>query len=377
MKDKNLSFSKQILEWYDLFGRELPWRIKNYGGMQNQNPNPYHIWLSEIMLQQTQVATVIDYFEKFTQKWPRVEDLAAADLDDVLTAWAGLGYYARARNLHKCAKTIYAEYNGIFPTSETDLIHLPGVGIYTAAAISAIAFDKKANVVDGNIERIFSRVGKIEQEFPVAKKTCFEIANQYLPQNRFGDYAQALMDLGALICKPKKPDCAACPVNKYCMMAFNEKVEFYPKKVTKKPKKQLKARIFWVEKAKKDHIWLKKGQKTPKNTLILMQKRPEKGLLGNMMEFPSTEWLQRNIDPNSQPDIGIQVGEITHIFTHIKLLLSVWKINQTQLHEIDDLVLYDHYQWVDLDQIQDYALPTLMQKVVKLVKDKQKQPTLL
>ncbi|MGL1921106.1 MAG: A/G-specific adenine glycosylase [Hyphomicrobiales bacterium] len=351
----DLNFSKELLAWYDVQGRELPWRIKNYGGMQNVAPDPYAVWLSEIMLQQTVVATVKDYFAKFTNKWPTVQDLAAADQDEVLTAWAGLGYYARARNLHKCAQYICDEFNGEFPQAETDLLKLPGVGPYTAAAIASIAFGQKANVVDGNVERIFSRVEKLEDELPAAKPKIYEISAEYLPKSRFGDYAQALMDLGATVCKPKNPRCETCPVSRFCTLSGNENVQFYPKKTPKKPKKQLKAHVFWVENGK--------------NTQVLIQKRPEKGLLGNMMEFPSTEWLPDKLNELDAKKMGI----ITHIFTHIKLELTVWKIKETQFQNLIEtglnIILHENPKWVEVQQLDGFALPSLMQKVVKMVEN--------
>lgn len=349
-------FSKNLLAWYDKNGRDLPWRVKNYGGMQNITPNAYHVWLSEIMLQQTLVATVKDYYAKFTTNWPTIADLAAAQQDDVLVAWAGLGYYARARNLHKCAQYICAEFDGKFPQSETDLLSLPGIGPYTSAAIAAIAFDKRSNVVDGNVERIFARIEKLEAELPAAKKQIYEIAEKYLPKNRFGDYAQALMDLGATICKPKNPKCDLCPISKFCTLNGDENVEFYPKKTPKTPKKQLKTHIFWVKSTKKHHV--------------LLQKRPEKGLLGNMMEFPSTPWLDKKL-ANLEPLGATKIGDVTHIFTHIKLEMQVWEIDQKPFETLVanglDVVLLDNRQWVKIDTLDNYALPSLMQKVRKLV----------
>ncbi|PCI89056.1 MAG: A/G-specific adenine glycosylase [Hyphomicrobiales bacterium] len=349
----DLNFSKNLLAWYDKNGRELPWRIRNYGGMQNLAPDPYSVWLSEIMLQQTVVATVKDYYAKFTKKWPTVQDLAAAEQDEVLTAWAGLGYYARARNLHKCAQHICDEFNGQFPKTEIELLTLPGVGPYTAAAITSIAFNQKANVVDGNVERIFSRVDKLEEKLPAAKKQIYQIAQKYLPKKRFGDYAQALMDLGATVCKPKNPRCETCPVSRFCTLSGDENVQFYPKKTPKKPKKQLKAHIFWVENVQKDQV--------------LLQKRAEKGLLGNMMEFPSTNWLDQDLEAQN---IGQKLGEVTHIFTHIKLVLKVWKIQQSQLQQVAEagftINLQENGKWVNIGKLDEYALPSLMQKIRKL-----------
>lgn len=377
MKNTGFKFSSELLKWYDISGRDLPWRVKNYGGMQNQFADPYHVWLSEIMLQQTQVVTVMQYHKKFVEKWPTVFDLANANQDDVLTAWAGLGYYARARNLHKCAKIVAFDYLGVFPYDESELLKLPGVGAYTAAAIAAIAFNQKANVVDGNIERIFSRVAKLENEFPKAKNKLYEIAEQFLAEKRHGDYAQALMDLGATICKPKKPDCKSCPISGFCTLAFNEMVENYPKKTPKKAKKQLKAHIFWVEKTKKTSILVENQQKTSIKTHILVQKRDETGLLASMMEFPSTQWLA---DLPEYLSSGY-LGEVVHIFTHIKLTLSVWAMSETEFNNqtVHDLSIdiKPYKKWVEVGELNDIALPTLMSKVAKLAMKQKKEPHLL
>ncbi|MCJ8323156.1 MAG: A/G-specific adenine glycosylase [Rhizobiales bacterium] len=347
-----VKFSQQLLNWYDDNGRDLPWRVKNYAGRQNIAPDPYHVWLSEIMLQQTVVATVKDYYAKFTQKWPNVQALATAQQDEVLTAWAGLGYYARARNLHKCAQYICSEFGGNFPNSETILLTLPGVGPYTAAAIAAIAFDLNANVVDGNIERIFSRVEKLEDELPAAKAKIYKIAKKYLPTARYGDYAQALMDLGTAICRPKNPKCDICPIAEFCVLAGAENVQNYPKKTPKKPKKQLKTNVFWVKNAKNDQV--------------LLQKRPEKGLLGNMMEFPSSPWLPQKPAEVQAKNLGL----ITHIFTHIKLEMQVWEMAEPEFETLVnggfEVNLSADKQWVKPNELDGFALPSLMQKVRKL-----------
>ncbi len=345
-------FSKKLLSWYDKNNHDLPWRVTNYGGMQNIAPNPYHIWLSEIMLQQTTVKAVKSYYSKFINKWATVQSLAAAPQDDVLTAWAGLGYYARARNLHKCAQYICKNFDGEFPQSEQKLLKLPGVGVYTAAAIAAIAFNKKANVVDGNIERIFSRVTQLETEFPRAKKALYNRAQKYLPKNRYGDYAQALMDLGRTICQPKNAKCHDCPIAKFCQLAYDENRLNYPKKTAKKPKKHLKTHFFWVEK--------------PQESLVLIQKRPENGLLGNMFEFPSTDWaLQEDVFDNAK-----YLGSITHIFTHIKLEAKVWRVDEKKFQKLANsspkINLQNNHQWVKKSDLKNYALPSLMQKVTSL-----------
>ena len=205
------ALSGVLLPWYDAHRRTLPWRYA-----PGAPADPYKVWLSEIMLQQTTVATVIPYFEKFTAAWPTVGDLADAPLDDVLLAWAGLGYYARARNLHKCARAVVDAFGGVFPNNEQDLLTLPGVGPYTAAAIASIAFDQRATPMDGNIERVMARLHKVETPLPDAKPELKEWAIAHTPAARCGDYAQALMDLGATVCTPRNPDCAHCPCTDLC-----------------------------------------------------------------------------------------------------------------------------------------------------------------
>jgi A/G-specific adenine glycosylase len=211
-------FRKKILSWYNKHQRALPWRTSSKDKKKGIKPNPYHVWLSEIMLQQTTVVTVGPYFEKFIQKWPTIHDLAKAERDEVMHEWAGLGYYARARNLHKCAQTVSVELGGEFPEEQSELEKLSGIGGYTSAAIAAIAFDKPANVVDGNIERVMSRIYAIKEPLPDSKVRLKELAAGLSDERKDhpGDYAQALMDLGATICTPKSPKCMLCPVNDLC-----------------------------------------------------------------------------------------------------------------------------------------------------------------
>ena len=211
--EKILCVPHKLLNWYDQNKRLMPWRPRD-----GSRPDAYNVWLSEIMLQQTQVATAIPYFEKFLHRWPSIFKLAEANLDDVLIEWAGLGYYARARNLHRCAKIIVSNFNGIFPNQEEKLLELPGVGTYTAAAIMAIAFDAKATPMDGNFERVTARLNAIEKPLPAAKSLLKKYATMITPDYRPGDYAQAVMDLGATICTPKKPFCNKCPVNDSCLL---------------------------------------------------------------------------------------------------------------------------------------------------------------
>ncbi|WP_169567834.1 A/G-specific adenine glycosylase [Sneathiella limimaris] len=348
-------FPEKILTWYDEHARELPWRSQ--GG---ERPDPYHVWLSEIMLQQTTVATVGPYFQKFLDQWPTVKHLALAPLDDVLTAWAGLGYYARARNLHKCAGVVWHNYGGQFPGSEDELLTLPGVGPYTAAAIAAIAFDEPAVVIDGNIERIICRVFQLEETLPAGRPVIKEHAATVTPKDRPGDYAQALMDIGSRICRPKKPACDRCPVTDLCHVSGQEIAEAYPKKAPKKVKPVKSAFVLWIEN--------EKGE-------VLMRRRPEKGLLGGMMEFPSTDWTEGESQPSEVGQLKVELGleadenvqavaqEVVHTFTHFQLKLSpqIYQVAADQVRPSNQL------QWIAPTGFGDIALPTLMNKVVKVV----------
>ena len=228
--------SQRLLDWYDRHARKLPWRVAPEDRKLGEVPDPYRVWLSEIMLQQTTVATVKDYFEKFVSLWPTVGDLAAAAEEDVMKAWAGLGYYSRARNLKKCADTVAADHNGVFPDTEEELIKLPGIGPYTAAAIATIAFDRHAAVVDGNVERVLSRTARIETPLPGAKPEIKALMGNMTPDNRPGDFAQAVMDLGATICTPKKPACGLCPWRESCAVQSDPLAETLPRKAPKKEK---------------------------------------------------------------------------------------------------------------------------------------------
>ncbi len=253
-----------LLAWYDLHGRTLPWRM--------DKPDPYRTWLSEIMLQQTTVVTVTPYFNAFTKRWPSVRDLAAADLDQVLHAWQGLGYYARARNLHACARTVTEAHGGIFPGDEKQLLDLPGIGPYTAAAIAAIAFNRQAAPVDGNIERVFSRLMRLEKPSPGLRKEVAAALQVIVPSNRPGDFVQALMDLGARVCTPRKPKCNECPWSDAksggCLALKAGKPEAYPVKKPKKKKPTRHGVAFWTE---------------TETGLIYLRRREERGLLGGIM----------------------------------------------------------------------------------------------
>ncbi len=341
-----------LLDWYDVNARDLPWRTPPHS---QQSSDPYHIWLSEIMLQQTTVASVIPYYEKFLNRWPTVQDLANAELDDILSAWAGLGYYARARNLHKCAQIIANEFHGKFPEDEQELVKLPGIGSYTAAAIAAIAFGRKATVMDGNIERVMARLFNVTTALPDAKPELKKLAEQMTPDHRSGDYAQAVMDLGSDICGPKLLKCTGrCPWENYCISNALGTSEQLPNRLSKKTKPTRRGYAFWAE--YKNHLWL--------------CRRPETGLLGGMMEIPSTDWIESD-DWNDVPTPQIPIianwketpGMVRHSFTHFHLELKVIRL---ELLEMIDLQEGD---WFPFSRIEDLALPTVMMKVIDHLKE--------
>jgi len=298
-----------LLAWYDRHRRTLPWRAG-----PGERQDPYRVWLSEIMLQQTTVKTVAPYYARFLERFPTVEAMARADREDVLRLWAGLGYYARARNLHACAIVVANEHGGRFPDTEDGLALLPGIGSYTAAAVAAIAFDRPTCPVDGNIERVVTRVFAIEEELPAAKPVIRTRAMEMAPSRRAGDFAQALMDLGATICTPKKPACALCPWNDACLAFARGDAETFPRK---------------ADKAKGD---LRKGAAfvVLRDDAILVRTRPDKGLLGGMTEVPTTEW-SKTFEVGDALDAAPVTakwrrlpGVVTHVFTHFPLELVVY-----------------------------------------------------
>jgi A/G-specific adenine glycosylase len=341
-----------LLPWYDRHARRLPWR-----SLPGDLADPYHVWLSEVMLQQTTVATVADYFRKFLKLWPTVGDLAAADLDDVLTAWAGLGYYARARNLHKCAKQVATQFNGRFPQTEEALLELPGIGRYTAAAIAAIAFNQPASVMDGNIERVTTRLFDIDTPLPESKPDLYRHVSDMTPTHRPGDFAQAMMDLGATICVPGNPKCVLCPLITAC--SGKDRAATLPRKLPKKAKPTRRGTAFWI---------------TRPDGSILLRRRAETGLLGGMMEIPSTDWKeQESTDfaqtglpekPLKEPLNFQKVGEIRHTFTHFHLELNVYACQATEDWANDDNVP-ENCIWCLPDRLDQVALPTVMRKVAK------------
>ena len=298
-----------LLAWYDSNAREMPWRIGPHERMDGALPDPYHVWLSEIMLQQTTVAAVGPYFRRFITLWPTLSDLASAQADDVLGEWAGLGYYARARNLIKCAKAVEVDHGGQFPKSYDELLKLPGIGPYTAAAVSAIAFDAPSTVVDGNVERVIARLKAIETPLPSAKLEIASFAQSLTPTKRPGDYAQAIMDLGATVCTPRSPSCGICPWATECEARQQGRQQEFPKKVPKKTKPVRFGKV-WIAR-RTDGAWL-------------LERRPENGLLGGMLGWPGTDWSE---DPKGTPPCQLNwenlESSVRHTFTHFHLHLEV------------------------------------------------------
>ena len=347
-ESENLSkIAPAILRWYGKNARTLPWRVGPQARKNGVRPTPYHVWLSEIMLQQTTVATVAPRYLEFLERWPSVNHMAAAPLEDVLGQWAGLGYYARARNLHKCAVVIADEFGGDFPDTEENLRKLPGIGDYTAAAIAAIAFDRRAVVVDGNIERVVTRLFEIETPLPRAKPEIKARADGIWPAKRSGDFAQALMDLGAGVCKPKAPLCLLCPLRDDCGAHATGRAEEFPKKTPKKAKPTRRGAVFALINTKGE---------------LLFERRPEKGLLGGMLGLPGTDWREE-----SASDIFAfapakttwkKSGEARHTLTHFHLTLDVFTGAAPKGFRRGG-----NQQWI---QPSDARLPTVFKKAVDL-----------
>jgi A/G-specific adenine glycosylase len=314
-----------LLKWYDANARVLPWRA----APGSPSPETYRVWLSEIMLQQTTVATVKPYFEKFTQRWPTVAALAEASDDDVMAAWAGLGYYARARNLLSCARAV----KDGFPDTEIELRKLPGIGQYTAAAIASMAFGRRAVVVDGNVERVVARLFAIETPLPTAKPELYRLTDSITPNERAGDFAQAMMDLGSSICTPRNPKCLICPLQTQCAA---EHPETYPRKMPKTAKPTRTGIALWIE--REDQVWL--------------VRRPASGLLGGMRALPGGGW-----DGTDCPETGQILGSVTHGFTHFDLTLAVHK---------SSCALDPGGEWWPQNRVDEAGLPTVFAKAASL-----------
>jgi A/G-specific adenine glycosylase len=352
---KKLPPPTALLAWYDRHRRALPWRAS-----KGERPDPYRVWLSEIMLQQTTVRAVAPYYARFLARWGDVQALAAAPLEDVLKTWAGLGYYARARNLHAAARAVVERHGGVFPANEAELRMLPGVGAYTAAAIAAIAFDAPASPVDGNIERVVARLFAVEEPLPAVKPQLRRLAREITPARRAGDFAQAMMDLGATICTPRNPACALCPWNESCAAFARGDAETLPRRIPKREGVLRRGAAFVARRA---------------DGYVLVRTRPAKGLLGGMTEVPTTEWTAdfdesgalaeapRFAATQRDRNSGIRwrrlAGVVRHVFTHFPLELSVYVAELPPKTPAPKGT-----RWVKISELGGEALPSLMRKVV-------------
>jgi len=335
-----------LLGWYDLHAREMPWRVgpaDRRGGVQ---PDPYRIWLSEVMLQQTTVAAVRAYFHRFTARWPTVCDLAAAEDGDVMGEWAGLGYYARARNLLKCARVVAHEHGGVFPDTHAALLSLPGIGPYTASAVAAIAFDAPETVVDGNVERVMARLFQVQTPLPTAKPELTAHAARLTPQARPGDYAQAVMDLGATICTPKSPACGICPWMSACQARAAGVQADLPRKLPRKAKPTRLGIAYLARRA--DGAWL-------------LERRPDKGLLGGMLGWPGADWDETAVEaPPLCADWRNPGTEVRHTFTHFHLKLAL------RVADVTMDITPKTGAFIPPDAFRPSDLPTVMRKAFDL-----------
>ncbi len=338
-----------LLDWYDVHAREMPWRVAPARRTLGELPDPYRIWLSEVMLQQTTVAAVTAYFQRFTARWPTVADLAAAEDGDVMGEWAGLGYYARARNLLKCARVVVADHGGQFPPDHAALLKLPGIGPYTAAAISSIAFDAPETVVDGNVERVMARLHDIHTPLPAAKPELIAAATSLTPAQRPGDYAQAVMDLGATICTPRNPACGICPWRGPCAARANGTAPDLPKKIPKKPKPTRHGIAYVAQRS---------------DGAILLERREDRGLLGGMLGWPGSDWAEgaARAAPPLDADWQTLNEEARHAFTHFHLRLRV------EVAQVDMEAAPITGDFIPAAQFQPAQLPTVMRKVFDLAR---------
>ena len=343
---RDASLSEGLLAWYDAHARVLPWRVSPQDRAAGDMPDPYRVWLSEIMLQQTTVAAVRDYFRRFTELWPTVDALAAAEDATVMGEWAGLGYYARARNLLKCARTVVTDHGGRFPTDRETLLTLPGIGPYTASAMAAIAFDRPETVVDGNVERVIARLFAVEAPMPKAKRRLTALAATLTPSHRPGDYAQAMMDLGATVCTPRSPACGICPLVHACDGRRLGIAAELPRKAPKAAK-PVRVGIAYIGR-RTDGAWL-------------LERRPDSGLLGGMLGWPTTEWSDAPLPAAPAKanwrDTGI---EVRHTFTHFHLRLAL------RVADLPFDTLASRGAFVARQDFRPSDLPTVMRKAYDL-----------
>jgi A/G-specific adenine glycosylase len=340
--------SDALLAWYDRHARVLPWRVSPKARARGVKPDPYRVWLSEVMLQQTTVAAVKPYFDEFIARWPTVADLARASREDVMKAWAGLGYYARARNLKACAEVVTSEYDGQFPDTVAGLKALPGIGDYTAAAIAAIAFDIPAAVVDGNIERVIARLGLIKTPLPAAKTEIRARQAELTPQIRAGDYAQAMMDLGATICTPKRPACVLCPLAGECAAYRGGRQEEFPRRAAKMERPTRRGAAFVAVRT---------------DGAVLLRRRGDNGLLGGMSEVPGTAWESDRGPSSGDPPFAAhwrKVGTVVHVFTHFRLELDVFRAGGIRTGEAPA-----GCWWSGPGDLPGEALPSVMRKAIE------------
>ncbi len=342
-----LKLSKPLLKWYEEKGRSLPWRVSPYDLKIGKKPDPYKVWVSEIMLQQTTVGAVIPYFNKFIKQWHNVAELSKANQNEIVSFWAGLGYYSRARNILKCAKEIVDKHEGEIPAEKEKLKNLPGIGEYTASAIRSIGFQKSEITIDGNIERIIVRLFKIETPIKFSKNIIQNKAKLLFPKNRTGDFCQGLMDLANIVCRPKKPVCEECPISNFCKSFKDGVTENIPVKAPKKNKPTRKGFVYFIKN---------------NDDKILLERRPDKGLLGGLLAFPSSDWLEE------EPDLIFPfdahwfqpIYKIKHEFTHFKLELILIIGTISKFHSKKT-----NYEVFDLYSFQENQLPTLMRKVFR------------
>ncbi len=336
----------ELLGWYDRHRRDLPWRAR-----PGETADPYRVWLSEIMLQQTTVVTVAPYFVRFVARWPDIRVLAAASLDEVLHEWQGLGYYARARNLHACARAVVERHDGRFPADPAVLRTLPGIGDYTAAAIAAIAFDHRSAAVDGNVERVVARLFAVDEPLPRAKPKLRALATAMVPQQRAGDFAQALMDLGAVLCTPRRPRCVLCPWRGDCAAAAAGIAESLPARADKPERPVRYGVVFWLVRD---------------DGAVMLRRRPEKGLLGGMIELPSTPWREMPWNESEATNAAPAAiawtalpGIVQHGFTHFRLELALMAGQM-----VEQTAAPPEGIWARPDEFKNYAFPTLTKKLV-------------